>query len=223
MVRPKSDQKLAATLTTWVRGGLAFAGLGLLSASCSSNPAAMEPQPVASSARGNLRFKGPERLNADVAQALELPATEVCKELGLYPCATAVHNVALGGVEPYGAGLYEASGVTSATTTLVVDRIMWAACTRRVDLDLASAGAAVIFRGLPLNGSKLANPDGEEVRAAITQLVQRGLLREPSEAEFSRYAQLAREIEATGNATPARTFMQAVCFAVMSSAEAVFY
>lgn len=205
------------------RLALTLATLGLLSASCSSNPAAMEPQPVATSARGNLRFKGPERLNADVAQALELPATEVCKELGLYPCATAVHNVALGGVEPYGTGLYEASGITSATTPLVVDRIMWAACGRRVDLDLANPGGAVIFRGVALDGSKLANPDGEEVRAAITQLVQRGLLREPSESELTRYVQLARDIEATGNATPAKAFMQAVCFAVMSSAESVFY
>jgi hypothetical protein len=98
---------------------LLVAALGFWSASCSSNPANTEPQPVAASARGNLRFKGPERLNADVAQALELPAAEVCKELGLYACTTVVHNVALGGVEPYGAGLYEASGITSATTPLV--------------------------------------------------------------------------------------------------------
>ena len=203
--------------------GFLLSVLAGLSSSCSSNNPSMEPQPAASSARGNLRFKGPERLNADVAAALELPVAEVCKELGLYPCATAVHNVALGGVEPYGAGLYEASGITSATTPLVVDRIMWSACTKRVDLDLANLGAATIFRGLPLAGAKLNNPDGEEVRAAITQLVQRALLREPSELELGRYVQLARDIEATGNATPARAWMQSVCFAVLSSAEAVFY
>jgi len=183
----------------------------------------MDPQPIATSARGNLRFKGPERLNADLAAMLELPATEVCKELGLYPCATAVHNVALGGVEPYGAGLYEASGITSATTPLVVERITWSACSKRADLDLASLGAATIFRGLPLSGAKLANPDAAEVRAAITQLVQRALLREPSEIELTRYVQLARDIEATGNATPARAWMQSVCFAVLSSPEAIFY
>ena len=119
---------------------LLVAALGFWSASCSSNPANTEPQPVAASARGNLRFKGPERLNADVAQALELPATEVCKELGLYACTTVVHNVALGGVEPYGAGLYEASGITSATTPLVVDRVMWAA---------AASAPIWIWRTLP--------------------------------------------------------------------------
>lgn len=202
---------------------LLVAALGFWSASCSSNPANTEPQPVAASARGNLRFKGPERLNADVAQALELPAAEVCKELGLYACTTVVHNVALGGVEPYGAGLYEASGITSATTPLVVDRVMWAACSKRADLDLANPAAAPIFTGLPLAGSKLQNPDGEEVRAAITRLVQRAVLREPSDAELSRYVQLARDIEATGNGNPARAWMQSVCFAVLSSPEAIFY
>lgn len=193
-----------------------------LSASCSGN-GSTDPVPVTASARGNLRFKGPDRLNADVAAALELPATDLCKELGLYPCAATVHNVVLGGVEPYGAGLYEAAGVTAAATPLAVDRIMWAACTKRVDQDLANLGAATVFRGLSLNGAKLSNPDGDDAKAAITQLVQRGLLREPTEQEFSRYAQLARDIEATGNATPARAWMQSVCFAVLSSAEAIFY
>lgn len=201
----------------------AIAMSAALSASCSNGSPTNEPPTVTATARGNLRFKGPERLNADVAQALELPASDVCKELGLYPCATTVHNVALGGVEPYGAGLYEASGITSATTPLVVERIMWSACTKRVDLDLANAGGAVLFRGVPLNGSKLANPDGEEVRALITAVVQRALLREPSQAELQRYVQLAHDIEATGNAAPARAFMQAVCFAAFSSSEAVFY
>jgi hypothetical protein len=83
--------------------------------------------------------------------------------------------------------------------------------------------AAVIFRGIKLSGSKLASPDGDEVRGAITQLAQRVFLREPSDAEMTRYIQLARDIEATGNAEPARAWMQAVCFAVFSSAEAVFY
>jgi hypothetical protein len=48
-------------------------------------------------------------------------------------------------------------------------------------------------------------------------------LREPSDAELSRYVQLARDIEATGNGNPARAWMQSVCFAVLSSPEAIFY
>lgn len=199
------------------------AALGWLSASCSSSDQAMEPPPVASSARGNLRFKGPDRLNTDIAAALELPQDQVCTELGMYQCAALVHHVALGGVDPYGTGLYEASGVTSATTPLVVERIAWSACTRRADADIANPAGGVIFTNIPLNGAKLANPDGDEVRGAITQLVQRSLQREPYGHEVARYVQLAKDIEATGNGEPARAWMQATCFAVISSPEAVFY
>lgn len=202
---------------------LLLGALGGLGSGCPANEETYLPPLVTGSSRGNLRFKGPERLNGDLAAALELPPDTVCTELGMYQCTSAVHNVALGGVEPYGTGLYEASGVTSSTTPLVVERVAWSACTRRVATDLADLNAAVIFRGIKLSGAKLANPDGEEVRAAITQLVQRGFLREPSENELARYTKLARDIEATGNAEPASAWMQAVCFAVFSSAEAVFY
>lgn len=202
---------------------LLLSGLFGLAASCSSNEEAYLPPLLSNSARGNLRFKGPERLNSDVAAALELPPDAVCTELGMYQCTSAVHNVALGGVDPYGTGLYEPSGVTASTTPLVVERLAWSACIKRVSADYADLGAAVIFRGIKLSGSKLASPDGDEVRGAITQLAQRVFLREPSDAEMTRYIQLARDIEATGNAEPARAWMQAVCFAVLSSAEAVFY
>jgi hypothetical protein len=202
---------------------LLVASLGTLAASCSNNDQATDPPVVTSSARGNLRFKGPERLNNDIAAALELPPDQVCTELGLYQCAALVHHVALGGVDPYGTGLYEASGVTSATTPLVVERIAWSACLKRADADYANPAAGVIFRGIPLDGARLANPDGDEVRGAITQLVQRALQRDPYPGELTRYTQLARDIEATGSAEPARAFMQAACFAVISLSEAVFY
>ena len=201
---------------------LLFTALGGLGSACTTQESYLPPL-VSNSSRGTLRFRGPVRLNTDIAAALELPADTVCTELGMYQCTSAVHNVALGGVEPYGTGLYEPSGVTSSTTPLVVERVAWSACTRRVTADFAELGAAGIFPGIKVNSAKLANPDAEEVRAAITQLVQRGFLREPTENEVVRYLQLARDIEATGNAEPARAWMQAVCFAVFSSAEAVFY
>lgn len=201
---------------------LLVASLGWLSASCTSNDEYL-PAPFAVSSRGNLRFKGPERLNSDIAASLDLQPDTVCTELGQYQCTSAVHNVALGGVEPYGTGLYESSGVTASTTPLVVERVVWSACVKRVATDFADLGSAVIFKGVKLNGAKLANPNSDEVRAAVTQLVQRALLREPAETEMARYVKLATDIEATGTAEPARSFMQAVCFAVLSSAEAVFY
>ena len=189
------------------------------------NPDPVEPPsgPVARSARGNLRFKGPERINADFAAALDLHAESVCTELGLYPCTSMVHNVALGGVDPYGPGLYESSGVTASTTPLVIDRIAWAACTLRVHSDLGTPAAATIFKDIPQVGKKLANPDGVEVRGLITLLTQRALLRNPYRNEVERYIELAKAIEATGNAEPAKSWMQSVCFAILSSTESIFY
>lgn len=197
-----------------------------LSLSCADPPAAPPdgtPATVAPSTRGNLRFKGPERLTADFSAALALPADAVCTELGQYQCAGLVHHVALGGVDPYGAGLYERSGGTAITTPLVVERMAWAACARRVDMDLKDPQAAAVFRGVPLDGARLADPGGAEVRALIAQVTQRALQRDPHPIELTRFAQLARDIEKSGEGEPASAFMKALCFAVLSSTESVFY
>lgn len=178
---------------------------------------------VARSARGNLRFKGPERLTGDFAAALSIPTDELCTELGLYQCASLVHSIALGGVDPYGKGLYEAPGITAVTTPLVVERIAWSACTKRVELDLAAPGTAVLFKGVAMTGTKLTNPESAEVAASIGLLTQRSLQRDPYVDEVARYVKLAKDIEASGSPDPARAWMQAVCFAVLSSAESVFY
>jgi hypothetical protein len=209
-----------------VRHKSLLVGLALLS--CTQTPSdpdvtELPTSPVAKSARGNIRFKGPERINSDFSAILELRPESVCLELGLYACTSQVHLVALGGVDPYGAGVYESSGITASTTPIIVDRIAWAACTQRVNSDLGNPDAAVIFRGIPLADQKLASPDGPEVHSAITQLVQRTYLRNPYRPEVDRYVRLAKDIEAAGTATPAKDWMQSVCFAVLSSAESVFY
>ena len=61
------------------------------------------------------------------------------------------------------------------------------------------------------------------MRNAITALYQRGLLRDPTEAEVEALVQLATRVEATGSPTPGRDWMTAACFAVLSSAESVFF
>lgn len=177
----------------------------------------------AKSARGNLRFKGPERLTFDYSVALSIPFDQVCNELGQYACSFVVHPVALGGVDPYGKGLFEAPPVTGATTPVVVERVALSACVKRVTLDLATPASAVVFKSLPVTAGKLSNPSGPEVRLAITELAQRGWLRDPTGAEIALLLQLNTDIEATGVAEPAKTWMQAACFAVLSSAESVFY
>src|SRR5262245_47874324 len=93
------------------------------------------PDSALVSNKANVRFKGAERLRNAVAQALSLDPGEVCNELGKYSCADAVHTVALGGVDPYGAGLYEPFPDTAASTPLVVERLVLSACVLRAKRD----------------------------------------------------------------------------------------
>nr|WP_225937425.1 hypothetical protein [Myxococcus sp. RHSTA-1-4] len=171
-----------------------------------------------------MRFKGPERLTLDFAAALSLPPDQVCNELGQYPCTTFVHNVTLGGVDPYGNGLYEPLPATGVTTPIAVDRVALAACARRVGLDAAAPSSAVIFRGITLDGQgRLASRDGQPVRDAITALYQRGLLRDATETEVGAWVRLSVDVEAAGSPSPGRDWMTAVCFGILSSAESVFF
>lgn len=215
---------------------------GLLAlAACSEQPIArvVDPPPVngqsdagtpapdggvARSSRNNLRRKGPERLNTDFAAALSLPPEQVCNELGQYSCANKIHTVTLGGVEPYGSGLYEPLPASGVTSPIAVDRLALAACARRASLDVATPTTAVIFAGVALDASgRLASREGPEVRAAITTLYQRGLLREPTGEETTALVQLAADVESSGSPRPGRDWMTAACFVVLSSAESVFF
>ena len=177
----------------------------------------------ARSAKGNLRFKGNERLTIDYAVALGIPFLEVCNELGQYSCSFLVHPVALGGVDPYGKGLFEPPSVTGATTPLVVERVALSACVKRVNLDLATPASALVFKAMPITAGRLSNPQAPEVRLALTELAQRAWLRDPTDAELALLVQLYPDLEATGVAEPAKVWMQAACFAAFSSAESVFY
>lgn len=176
------------------------------------------------SAKANVRFKGPERLLNDFSAALELPADQVCKELGQYDCATFVHTLALGGVEPYGRGVYEKPPATGVATPIVVDRIALAGCITRVNADLAQPASAVVFKGVTLDANgRLADAGGAAVKDAVTQLYRRAVLRDPTSAEVAGLVQLAHDIEALNHAEPGRDWMKAACVAVLSSAESVFY
>ncbi|QDF05132.1 hypothetical protein [Myxococcus xanthus] len=182
------------------------------------------PVAVARSTRNNLRFKGPERLTTDFAAALELPPSGLCNELGQYPCATFVHTVTLGGVDPYRSGFYEPLPVTGVTSPIAVERMALAGCTQRVALDVSAPTAAVIFKGVGLDAQgRLEDRSGPPVRAAIHALYQRGLQRDAEAAEVNAWIQLAADIESSGSTRPGRDWMTAVCFAVLSSAESVFF
>ncbi|HEX8538137.1 MAG TPA: hypothetical protein VF664_11780 [Cystobacter sp.] len=179
---------------------------------------------VAPSSRDSLRIMNPEQLTAHFSAALSLSPEQVCNELGRYACTTDVHNVVLNGVDPYVVGLFEPLKVTGATTPNVIDRVALAACARRVSLDVTTPGQAVLFKGLELDAQgRLANREGAPVRDAITSIYQRTLLRDPTEAEVGTLSQLATQIESSGSQTPGRAWMTMACFAVLSSAESIFF
>ncbi|WP_426752025.1 hypothetical protein [Myxococcus sp. Y35] len=189
-----------------------------------TEPDSGTPDAVAKSTRNNLRFKGPERLTADFAAALELPPEQLCSELGLYPCTTSVHTVTLGGVDPYGSGIYEPLPVTGVTTPIAVDRLALASCSQRVALDVGRPSEAVIFKGLMLDArGRLVDRQGKLVQDAVNALYQRGLQRDALASEVDTWVQLAAEIESSSSLRPGRDWMTAVCFAVLSSAESVFF
>jgi hypothetical protein len=175
------------------------------------------------SAKAQVRFKGDFRFTLDLSVGLGLQLSDVCNELGQYPCVS-VHTVALQGVDPYGKGLFEPLPVTGVTTPVVVERMVTASCLKRVELDLATPASAVVFKSIATDsGGKLTNPQSPEVRLALTELAQRAWLRNPTDAEIALLLQLNTDIEATGVAQPAKVWMQAACFTAFTSEEAVFY
>ncbi|CAM4067204.1 hypothetical protein [Corallococcus soli] len=177
---------------------------------------------VAKSQKGNLRFKGPERLSLDLATALELPASAVCNELGQYPCQT-VHGVSLGGVDPYEHSVYETAPVTGAAAPLAVERTVLSACNARIALDVNVPATAVVFKGVTLTNGKLTDAASPAVATAVSSLARRAWLRDPTQEERDTLVRLALDVEATGTSNPGVAWMQAACLAVFSSAEAVFY
>lgn len=177
-----------------------------------------DPPPV--SAKATVKFKSKERLVNDFQRALALSDAELCKEVGTFACDF-VHGIALGGVDAYDAGIYEPLEASAVTTPLAVDRIALNMCQTRAHLDFADLAAATIFE-LEVTDGKL-DPDGAAARSAVTTLYNRIHLREPTERELELLAELYRDIEGGGSATPAKDWAALSCYAVITTMESVFY
>jgi hypothetical protein len=94
---------------------------------------------------GRLKFKGGDRITADLASALALEPSAVCKEFGLYDCAGLAHKITLGGVEPYNLTVYQASTERGVSTANAVERLALSACHMRMEKDFADKGKAKLF------------------------------------------------------------------------------
>jgi hypothetical protein len=142
------------------------------------------------SEKANLRFKEVLRLTNDFARALDLDPNQVCLELGQYDCR-AVHNIALGGVEPRELGLVEPTPSTTITTPIAVERLAVHACERRVTADLDSPSAA-IFAGI--DSGTIANLDDASITGAIDSLYKRAVLRPAKETEIAHLTELSATV-----------------------------
>ncbi len=177
----------------------------------------------AKSAKAMVRFKKATRLRNDIAQTLDLPANQVCNELGQYSCTDLVHTVALGGVEPYVLGLNEPLSKTTVTTPVAVERVVLAACTNRVTQDLADSSKAIIFKSLTVDQGKITNLDSAEVSSDIDTLYKRALLRPAKTREVEHLKGMYKEFEKDGQGSLARDWAILTCFSVLTTTEALFY
>jgi|GEM_PF-929738 len=177
---------------------------------------------IAASTKNELLWRRARAVQTGLAQALAIPAEDVCRELDRYSCVDLVHQVQLGGNEPFAQGLYEPLRAPSTTTALSFDRVALSACSAAVEID-AERPAPVIFRGHPLTDEPLRDSDDDAVGARLlgATLVQRLHAREPQPRELD--ALLPLLVDDDGAPVSGRTFAKLACFAVASTTESLFY
>jgi len=201
-----------------VAGSISAVALSCVACSENAKSGAMESGEIAVSRHPHLQWKRYSALEADLMQALDLPADELCTEFGLESCIETVHLAPLGGNEPFKSGLLEPTAEPLATTPAVVDRLLLSACGRRTELD--HAGAAKVFKGLSLDGDAPA-PSDARVQKVVAELYHRFLARDPSAAESDAVATLVRDDD--GHPVPAAQFATLSCFAIGTSTEFLFF
>lgn len=178
------------------------------------------PQPASPTAR--VKFKGPQRIANDLAQALDLSTQDLCKELGTYDCFSA-HGIVMGGVEPYRLRIDEPLPEAPVTSPMAVDRVVLSACGERAARDFAAPDQAVLFAELAAGADSSAGAAlSADARAAVAgRLYERLLARTPQQAEID--ALVAFGDDMTGSTAPARDWAQLACYAVATSTEFLFY
>lgn len=181
-----------------------------------------ETEEITPSRRPTLKLKNHYQIGNDVADALELDASEVCLELGRYSCTDEVHRLALGGTSPYDEGRYVPLARTPITGPIAVERIALSACIERVDRDLTDPSRAVVFRDLPVRDGSLTTTDSAQARDSLTRLIERVLRRPARGWELSALLALY-DVAAEHSERPARDWAVAACSSVVSSVETLLY
>jgi hypothetical protein len=185
-------------------------------------PTSTEEVGPPTSPKARVRFKGPQRLQLELARILDLETDAICMELGQYDCF-ALHNVALGGTDPFGVALYSPNEDSTATTPLAVERVVLAGCIERATRDLGTPNSATLFKDLAVSGGKL-DVDKPAVASAIDALYTRAHQRHAKDSEVEHLRQLYRDIEESPDTSaPAQDWATLSCFTVLTTLETLFY
>jgi hypothetical protein len=175
---------------------------------------------VAASRQARVKYKSGARYANDLAAALDLPRDAVCRELGRYDCVDEVHRIVLGGVEPYTLGVRDPLPSIAVTAPIAQDRVALAACTERIERDLA-ASEPVFLTTLDVDA-----PTPGQLEATARRFYDRILRREATPDEVSALAQFHSTVTdepGESRATATRDWAILSCFMVATTLESIFY
>jgi hypothetical protein len=181
---------------------------------------AVPTERVAASRQARVKYKSGARYANDLAAALELERDAVCRELGRYDCVDEVHRIVLGGVEPYTLGVREPLPSIAVTAPIAQDRVALAACTTRIERDLA-ASEPVLLTAVDVDA-----PTPGELEAIARRLYDRILSREATPDEVSALAQFHATVTdelGESRASATRDWAILSCFMVATTLESIFY
>jgi hypothetical protein len=204
---------------------LTFSFLAAVSACTgeSKDGVARDPAPteqVAASRQARVKYKSGARYASDLAAALDLPPDALCRELGLYDCVDQVHRIILGGVEPYTLGVREPLPSIAVTAPIAQDRVALAACTERIERDLA-ASEPVFLTTVDVDA-----PTPGQLEATSKRFYDRILRREATPDEVSALVQFHSTVTdepGESGATATRDWAILSCFMVATTLESIFY
>lgn len=160
-----------------------------------------------------LLWKRYRAFESGLVKGLGLTKDQVCLELGKDSCIDKVHLTPLGGNEPFFNGQYERAQTPTVLTAVAVDRVVLAACSRRIQLDAGLGANAVVFKNFPLTAAK---PSDDQIKQQATELYRRLLARDPEAPELSAISAFG------GTATAGDKIALSLCYAIASSSENIF-
>lgn len=191
-------------------GALALVGSTACQTEADGAAGPRDCESVAQAPPESLRWRRYDLLLGSLGRALSLSRDELCVELGTIPCAE-LHQVALGGNNPFEQTMYEPVSAPLPLTPLVIDRVVLSACTNRVAAD--RVGEPVVFTAIDLTAESVESEDSA-VRSQIRELFRRLHGREPTDPEIEVVAGLA-------DGSTGQDFATLACFAIASTTEMV--